>query len=89
MFLKFIQSNTGGRTKDEIVNWLRKKTGPPAKTVDTVEAAEALTEANDVVVLGFFSSQESDEAKAFLKVRTSMKLADTVGEKHGNPADSH
>ncbi|XP_043244650.1 protein disulfide-isomerase-like isoform X1 [Amphibalanus amphitrite] len=56
----------GGRTKDEIVNWLKKKTGPPATNVETVEAAEKAIEGKDVVIVGFFKDQESKDAKAFL-----------------------
>jgi len=56
----------GGRTKDEIVNWLKKKTGPPATIADTVEAAEKAIKDKDVVLVGFFKDQESKDAKAFL-----------------------
>lgn len=47
-------SPTGGRTADEIVNWLKKKTGPPATTLETVDAAKDMIEKSDVVVIGFF-----------------------------------
>jgi len=56
----------GGRTEPEIVNWLKKKTGPPATVVDTVEAAAAAIDEKDVVLVGFFKDQESADAKAFL-----------------------
>jgi len=55
----------GGRTQDEIVQWINKKMGPPAVAVDSEEALQALKDKNDVVVLGVFSDAEGDAAKAF------------------------
>jgi len=45
---------TAGRMADDFVTWLKKKTGPAAGEVDTVEAAKDLISKNEVVVLGFF-----------------------------------
>ena len=45
---------TGGRTSETIVSWLEKKTGPPARTLDTVEAVKAFIEDSEVAVVGFF-----------------------------------
>lgn len=69
--LKFFRNGTpieynGGRQADDIVNWLLKKTGPPAKELESVEAAEQFISENQVVVVGFFGKRDSDEAKAFL-----------------------
>jgi protein disulfide-isomerase A1 len=44
----------GGRTADEIVNWLNKKTGPAAKTLETTEELKTFTEEPQVAVVGFF-----------------------------------
>jgi len=71
--LKFFRNGTpieynGGRRSDEIVAWLRKKTGAPARALPSVEAARELIESSNVVVIGFFKDQTSDEAKAFLNV---------------------
>ncbi len=52
----------GGRVADEIVNWLKKKTGPPAVTLETVDDLKKLREKNDVVVVGYFKSLENNEA---------------------------
>ena len=43
-----------GRTAEDFVTWLKKKTGPPATTVEDVKAATSHIEKNDVVVMGFF-----------------------------------
>jgi len=58
----------GGREASEIVSWLEKKTGPPAKTIDTVEALKefkTFSKKKQVVVLGYFKT-EDDNQKAFL-----------------------
>ncbi|KAL0871764.1 hypothetical protein ABMA27_004262 [Loxostege sticticalis] len=59
---------TGGRQADDIVAWLKKKTGPPAIEVTSAEQAKELASANNVVVFGFFSDKETEKAKAFLSV---------------------
>ena len=59
-------THAGGRTAAEIVNWLKKRTGPPAQELTTVEGARAFTKKDDVVVVGFFKDRESDGANAFI-----------------------
>ncbi|XP_076459256.1 protein disulfide-isomerase-like [Babylonia areolata] len=71
--LKFFRSGkasdySGGRQSADIVNWLKKKTGPPAIDVTSPEAAKAVADNNEVVVLGFFKDQEGKEATAFKRV---------------------
>lgn len=76
------QDYTGGRKAEEIVNWLNKKTGPPAKDLPTLEdvktfidttlADASLAESDsNVVVVGFFKDAESDGAKIFLEVASA------------------
>ncbi|XP_034951846.1 protein disulfide-isomerase [Chelonus insularis] len=68
---KFIDY-TGGRVADEIVNWVTKKTGPPAKHLQSVDEVKALLDAHNVVVIGFFKNQESENAKVFLDVANTI-----------------
>ncbi|XP_074106915.1 protein disulfide isomerase [Cotesia typhae] len=63
---------TGGRQADEIVAWLMKKTGPPAKELSTVDDSKALIDAHEVVVVGFFKDLESADAKVFMDVANSI-----------------
>ncbi|XP_045464701.1 protein disulfide-isomerase [Harmonia axyridis] len=62
----------GGRQADDIVNWLLKKTGPPAKDLKTVEEAKELIENNNVVIVGFFKDASVAKAKAFLDVAAQI-----------------
>ena len=39
-----------GHTAETIISWLEKKTSPPAKTLETVDAAKAFV----IAVIGFF-----------------------------------
>jgi protein disulfide-isomerase A1 len=57
--LKFYRKGThidysGGRKAEDIVNWVTKRTGPPAKDLPTVEEAKAFIEGNNVAIVGFF-----------------------------------
>lgn len=69
--LKFFRNGSpidysGGRQADDIITWLKKKTGPPALEVSSAEQAKELIGANNVIVFGFFSDQSTEKAKAFL-----------------------
>lgn len=57
-----------GRTSSEIVAWLKKQSGPAAKTIDTATQLQEAQESHDVIVVGYFNDVESMSAKAFLTV---------------------
>ncbi|KAK3557623.1 hypothetical protein QTP70_031152 [Hemibagrus guttatus] len=63
---------SAGRQADDIVNWLKKKTGPAAALLSEVTQAESLIADNEVAVIGFFKDVESDGAKTFIKAAESI-----------------
>lgn len=52
----------GGRTEDEIVSWVTKKSGPAYKTFASAEEVKSFTADNEVAVVGFFSDAAAAEA---------------------------
>ena len=60
------QEYSGGRTADTIVAWLLEKSGPPAVSLDTMQAVNDFFGDNGAVVVGVFKDVEGDAAKAFL-----------------------
>jgi len=75
--IKFFSDGTtfeysGGRSQDDIVNWLKKKTGPPAEDLTSVDQLNKLKEANQVVLVGAFKDTDSDAAIAFIQVAKTM-----------------
>jgi protein disulfide-isomerase A1 len=60
-----------GRTANDIVNWVKKHSGPPAKTLSSTDDVLALQESGDAVVVGYFADAESANAKAFLALAGS------------------
>jgi protein disulfide-isomerase A1 len=65
----------GGRTADEIVAWLKKKSGPAAVTFTTSDELKKLKADNEVVVVGVFKDLTSAHATAFQNV---AKIVDSV-----------
>lgn len=57
----------GGRKADDIVSWLNKKTGPPAKTLNSAEDLQTFIDSAEVVVVGFFADPSVAAAAVFLK----------------------
>ena len=57
---------TGGRRESEVINWMRKKTGPATKALKTVEEVEKFQKDNDVVLV-YFGSNKAD-IEEFTKV---------------------
>ena len=57
---------TGGRKEQEVINWMRKKTGPATKEIQSVEEIEKLKKDNDVVLVYFGNKKE--ELDEFIKV---------------------
>ncbi|CAF0764827.1 unnamed protein product, partial [Didymodactylos carnosus] len=75
--LKYFSDSTtidynGGRTADDILNWLKKKTGPAATELNTLEEFKTLKEANQVVVIGAFKETDGDSASALLQVAKTL-----------------
>ncbi|XP_058792794.1 protein disulfide-isomerase [Phymastichus coffea] len=62
----------GGRKSDEIINWLLKKTGPPAKDLTSIDETKTFIDAHNVVIVGFFKDQESENAKVFKEVANAV-----------------
>lgn len=66
---------SGGRTSDEIIAWLKKKSGPAAITLTTADELKKFQDDNEVAVVGVFKSADSTEAQAFQNV---AKTVDSV-----------
>ncbi|CAF0768033.1 unnamed protein product [Brachionus calyciflorus] len=78
--LKFFVDGTpleynGGRTSDEIIQWLKKKSGPASVTVNTVEELKKLQGENEVLVVGLFKDVNGEQAQTFNNV---AKLVDSA-----------
>uniref|UniRef100_A0A224XLV7 protein disulfide-isomerase n=1 Tax=Panstrongylus lignarius TaxID=156445 RepID=A0A224XLV7_9HEMI len=63
---------TGDRRADDIVNWLLKKTGQPAKVLSKIDELKTFIDENPVVVIGYFKDPESEGCKRFLDVASTV-----------------
>ena len=64
-----------GRTASDIVNWVKKQSGPAAKTLATADEVLAFQESSDdAVVVGYFADAASDNAKGFMALASADDL---------------
>jgi protein disulfide-isomerase A1 len=61
----------GGRTQADIVNWIKKKTGPPSVALSDAAELEKLKTDNKVVIAYF--GKDDDHYKNFVKVAQSIE----------------
>ena len=62
---------TGGRKESEVVNWMRKKTGPPCKELKTSDDVEKFQKDNEVCVIYFGNNK--NEKEEFTKVARKVE----------------
>ncbi|KAK7008971.1 protein disulfide-isomerase A3 [Biomphalaria glabrata] len=80
---EFSKEFGGERRKDSIVKEMNKEAGPVSKLLSTVEEAQKFLSKDTVGVIGFFSSEDSADAKSFLKVAdqvSEVRFAHTVSD---------
>jgi len=56
---------TGQRTKEGIVSWIKRKTGPAVSNLTTTEDAETLLDSGSTAAVGLFDSLEGTENEEF------------------------
>lgn len=78
-----------------VIDWLKKKTGPLAVEIDNVNAAEEFIKSQAVTIIGFFKDRESDEVETFLNAADTIDdylfgitSNDDVYAKYGAKSDS-
>ncbi|CAM8909997.1 unnamed protein product [Rhodiola kirilowii] len=72
---------TGQRTKEGIVTWIRKKTGPGVANITTIEEAKKILDSESKVVLGFLNSvvgPESEELAGASRLEDDVNFYQTV-----------
>lgn len=75
--LKFFKNGNAvdydsGRSKDDIVNYMKRKSGPVATTYATKEELEAAIDAEPVSIVGFFENTESEAYKSWYAVMATL-----------------
>jgi len=69
----------GGRKADQIVEWMKKKTGPPAKKLNTKEEIEKFVKENEgKALVGYFDDQ-GENYKRFIDVIIGDKIFEDFG----------
>lgn len=69
----------GGRTKNDIINWMRKKTGPASKELKGVDAIEEFKKSGDAVVV-HFGSHNLNEFFTYAKTIEDVAFGHTTDE---------
>lgn len=62
----------GGRTADDIISWLTKKTGPPAKAITSAEDLQAFIDSAEVVVVGFFADPSVEAFSTYIEAAVEI-----------------
>ena len=75
--LKYFRSGkpikyNGQRTADSIVEWLKKKAEPPAKSLSSLEEVTRFINGGEISIIGYFKDPAGFKAKNFIDVAESL-----------------
>lgn len=81
--LKFFKNGNAvdydsGRSKQDIVNYMKKKSGPAAVTYNTKDDLETAIGAVDVAIVAFFKDNECDEFKSWYATMATLDDATAI-----------
>jgi len=76
---------TGGRTKDTIIDWINKKTGPVSVEVDCAKMESSTADAK--LALAYFGSLDGDLYEAFMKGAKNPAISEKYTFFHTSDAD--
>jgi len=76
---------TGGRTKDTIIDWVNKKTGPVSSEVDCDKMQSSTADAK--LALSYFGSFDTNLYEAFMKGAKNPSIGEKYSFFHTNDAD--
>ena len=62
-----IPYDQGERSTEAMINWMKMKSSPSAKKLNSNEQIEEFIDSNDVVIIGFFSNHNTAEARNYFK----------------------
>ena len=72
---------TGGRKEQEVINWMRKKTGPATKLIQSTEDIDKLKKDNDVILIYFGNNKnELDEYTKVARKNEDFPFANVENE---------
>ncbi|XP_013866887.1 protein disulfide-isomerase A2 [Austrofundulus limnaeus] len=74
---------SGTRSVEGIIQWLKRRSGPGAAHLDSVDSAEQFISSHNISVVGFFDSLESEEAELLKEVSfelTNIEFAMTAAQ---------
>ena len=72
---------TGGRKEQEVINWMRKKTGPATKLIQSTEDIDKLKKDNDVALIYFGNNKnELDEYTKVARKNEDFPFANVENE---------
>lgn len=63
----------GPRDADGIVSYLKKESGPPSQEITSAEQGQKLVEDNDILIVGIFSSYDTEEFTNFTSVASELR----------------
>ncbi|XP_042371683.1 protein disulfide-isomerase-like, partial [Plectropomus leopardus] len=66
---------TGKRTAEGIIGWMKRRAGPGAPVLDSVDSAAQFIDSHNITVVGFFDDLESEAAKVFKEL--ALDITDT------------